>query len=99
MKKIILENKIIVHENKKIEGRYEIITVPGRYIIEIYKAGYDFVRKEIPLISGENTINIDLILEKKYYLNINIINYETEALIDKAMINVKNNLSILKIIF
>lgn len=75
-------------ESKKIEGRYDIITIPGRYILEVYKNGYDFVRKEIELISGENNINIDLNFEKKYYLDVNIINYETGTYVDKAMINV-----------
>lgn len=79
-------------ENKKIDGRYDIIIVPGRYILEVYKNGYDFVRKEIELIQGENNINIDLNLEKKYYLNVNVINYETGTYVDKAMINVNKKL-------
>lgn len=79
---------MIVPESKKIEGRYDIITIPGRYILEVYKNGYDFVRKEIELIPGENNINIDLNFEKKYYLDVNVINYETGNYVDKAMINV-----------
>ncbi len=79
-------------ENKKIDGRYDVITVPGRYIIEVYKNSYDFVRKEIELKPGENNINIDLSLEKNYFLNINVINYETGTFIDKAMINVNKYL-------
>jgi hypothetical protein len=35
------ENKLTVKENKIIKGRYEIVTVPGRYIMEICKNGYD----------------------------------------------------------
>jgi hypothetical protein len=84
-----LENKIIIPDNKKIDGRYDIIIVPGKYIIEVYKPGYDIIRKEIELISGENNLNMDLSLEKKYYLNINCINYETGLPLEKAVINVK----------
>jgi len=84
-----LENKIMIPDNKKIDGRYDIIIVPGKYIIEVYKSGYDIIRKEIELISGENNINMDLSLEKKYYLNINCINYETGLPLEKAVINVK----------
>ena len=36
-------NKVIIKENKKITGRYENITFPGRYILEIYKTGYEVV--------------------------------------------------------
>lgn len=77
-----------MQENKKIDGRYDTIIVPGRYILEVYKNGYDFIRKEIELICGENNINIDLNIEKKYYLNINVLNYESGTYVDKAMIYV-----------
>lgn len=48
------------------------------------------------MIPGENNINIDLDLEKKYYLNVNVINYETGTHVDKAMINVKKILNYFK---
>jgi hypothetical protein len=37
----LLENKLVIKENKKIQGRYEIIALPGKYILEVNKKGYD----------------------------------------------------------
>lgn len=50
-----------LEENKKIKGRYEIITVPGEAEINVFKQGYENVYKQINLKNGINKINIELI--------------------------------------
>ena len=48
-------------ENKKIKGRYEIITVPGEAELNVFKQGYENVYKQINLKNGINKINIELV--------------------------------------
>ena len=50
-----------LEENKKIKGRYEIITVPGEAEINVFKQGYENIYKQINLRNGINKINIELI--------------------------------------
>ena len=50
-----------LEENKKIKGRYEIITVPGEAELNVFKQGYENVYKQINLKNGINKINIELI--------------------------------------
>ncbi len=50
-----------LEENKKIKGRYEIITVPGEAELNVFKQGYENVYKQINLRNGMNKINIELI--------------------------------------
>jgi hypothetical protein len=38
-----LDIKLIVKENKKINGRYEVITQPGKYLLEITKQGFEVI--------------------------------------------------------
>ena len=50
-----------LEENKKIKGRYEIITVPGEAELNVFKQGYENVYKHINLKNGINKINIELV--------------------------------------
>lgn len=50
-----------LEENKKIKGRYEIVTVPGEAELNVFKQGYDNIYKQIKLKNGINRINIELI--------------------------------------
>ena len=50
-----------LEENKKIKGRYEIITVPGEAELNVFKQGYENVYKQINLKNGINKINIELV--------------------------------------
>ena len=50
-----------LEENKKIKGRYEIITVPGEAELNVFKQGYENVYKQIYLKNGINKINIELV--------------------------------------
>jgi hypothetical protein len=77
-----------VKENKKIKGRHEIVTVPGKYVLEVYKNEYDNVMKEIELVSGMNTVNVELNHAKKFKINISIYNYETKTPIENANLKI-----------
>ena len=50
-----------LEENKKIKGRYEIVTVPGEAELNVFKQGYENVYKKLNLRNGINKINIELI--------------------------------------
>ena len=40
-RKLILENKFPLNENKKFKGRYQQIITPGKYLIEVTKPGFE----------------------------------------------------------
>jgi hypothetical protein len=82
------ENKLILNENKKIKGRHEAITMPGKYILEVSKKGFDYVRKEIELFPGENKINVELTKEKKVKICVSVFNYETKLPIENANLQI-----------
>ena len=50
-----------LEENKKIKGRYEIVTVPGEAELNVFKQGYENVYKQLNLKKGINKINIELL--------------------------------------
>ena len=50
-----------LEENKKIKGRYEIVTVPGEAELNVFKQGYENVYKQLNLKNGINKINIELL--------------------------------------
>ena len=50
-----------LEENKKIKGRYEIVTMPGEAELNIFKQGYENVYKQLILKNGINKINIELL--------------------------------------
>jgi hypothetical protein len=87
---INIENKLTIKENKKIQGRYEIVALPGKHIIEINKKGYEMVRKEIDLIAGENKTNIELKKEKKFKIKVTALNYTNDAPVENVKLKVLN---------
>lgn len=69
------ENRIEVKENNKIKGRHEIITAPGKYVLEIRKAGFDWAKKDIILECGENKINVELVKERQSKIIMTVFDY------------------------
>lgn len=82
------ENKLNLSENKKIKGRHETITIPGKYILEVSKKGYDYVRKEVELFPGENKINVELTKEKKVKICVSVFNYETKLPVENVNLQI-----------
>lgn len=54
------ENKLLLKESKDVKGRYEIVTSTGKVFLEVHKEGYESIKKEINLRTGENKINIEM---------------------------------------
>lgn len=78
------ENKLILHENKKIKGRHEIVTSSGKYMVEVYKKGFDHVRKEIELTAGENKVNVELNKEKPFKIVFSVYDYQNKNPIENV---------------
>lgn len=89
------EITMLVKENKKIKGRHEIVSQPGKYFVEINKNGYESVRKEIELKSGENKYNIELNKERKIKIKVSAYNFETKSSLENVKLKInfskKNN--------
>lgn len=55
------ENKIILIENTKRKGVFEIVLEEGEYIVEVRKKEYDDYSKRIKLLKGGNKIYVEMI--------------------------------------
>ncbi len=85
------ENRLEVKENKKIKGRHEIITTPGKYILEIRKAGFELTKKDIILECGENKINVELVKEKQSKMIITVFDYTSKTPLENVNLKILHN--------
>jgi hypothetical protein len=83
------ETKTLIKENKKISGRHDILTTPGKHILEVSKSGYDRVIKEVDLTSGLNSITVELNKSKKYKINISVYDWESKEPLDHVNLKLK----------
>lgn len=70
-------------------GKYEIVLVPGRYLVEIKKNGYNQFFREFELSSGENNINAELELTKKMNFKVSIFNFEKFQPLSNVLLKLK----------
>lgn len=89
-----IETKVKVKEHPKIKGRYDYVLVPGKYLLEVKRKGYEEMKQAITLNGGENKVNVEVYIEKKYDLKINVLSYESNyekiSPIENAHIKVNN---------
>ena len=78
-------------ENKKIAGRHDIVIVPGKYIVEVYKKGYEKTRKEIELSAGLNSLTVELNKPRKITIGICVVDYFSKRLLENVKLQVKNS--------
>lgn len=71
------EVRFKLNENKNIPGRFECSVVPGDYLVEVSKAGYETVKKQYNFVNGENKINIQMNQNNKLHkIKVTVVNYE-----------------------
>lgn len=70
-------------------GKYEIVLVPGKYLVEIKKNGYNQYLREVELLNGENNINAELELIKKMNFKVSIFNFEKFQPLSNVLLKLK----------
>jgi hypothetical protein len=71
-----MANKIQLKENENHEGRFESSLIPGEYIIEVIKNGYEKVKKIVKLEAGDNKVNIQLETQREHNFKVSVYNYD-----------------------
>lgn len=69
------ESRVQLKE-KKDGGIFEHFFVPGKYVVEVAKDGWELVSRHIRLCPGDNKINIELVPELSFKIRITVFNYE-----------------------
>lgn len=72
------DNRIEILESK--EGNHSIQLVPGKYLLEIRKEGFEYFQKEIIIESGENNISAELIKRRRMNFKITCISFGIDDL-------------------
>lgn len=70
------ETRIKVKECDAYKGKYDIVIEPGRYIIEVNKAGFEEYKKAVTVECGENINDVELSTFKKTNLIVSCYNFE-----------------------
>jgi hypothetical protein len=84
------ETKVKIKETQ-VKGVYKEILVPGKYIIEASKKGFEEVRKHVEIVPGENEITIEMTEERNYTVKVIVYNYEDYHAIENAFIKLNIN--------
>jgi hypothetical protein len=71
-----MNNKVKLKENENIEGRFEAVLVPGEYIVEVSKNGFEKIKKCVKLNPGDNKVNIQLESQKEHTFKVSVYNYD-----------------------
>lgn len=73
------ETRMQLNENPEKKGIFDTILVPGKYLIEVNREGYEQFRKEIEITNGENKVDVELRTSKKATLKVSVYEFMTFA--------------------
>jgi hypothetical protein len=71
--------KIKLKESESHKGRFETTVVPGEYIIEVSKNGFEKVKKIVKLNPGDNKVTIQLENQKEHSFKICVYNFDEKV--------------------
>jgi hypothetical protein len=71
--------KIRLKQSDSHKGRFETTVVPGEYIIEVSKNGYEKVKKIVKLSPGDNKITIQMENQKEHKFKICVYNFDEKV--------------------
>lgn len=80
------ETRVQVKECENQIGRYEIVRVPGKYIIEVIREGFENFKKAVELVPGENILDITLSTSKTIDITVSVYNFEKFVPLSKSFL-------------
>ncbi len=69
------DSRTKVEESKDGPSKFSLVLVPGFYLIEAFKEGFEKYTKEFEIASGENYISVEMVKSKKSCLKITVLKF------------------------